>query len=425
VGVAADRGTPLSTEPELVTTTLSNGVRVVTEAMPGARSVAVGCWVGVGNRDEPAELAGASHFLEHLLFKGSPRWGARELAAAVDRTGGDLNAFTTKEYTAYHAWVPAADVGLAVDVLTDVVRRPAFGRTEVDNERDVILEELLFNEDQPEDVAATAMHEALFPGHSLGWEVLGTHESIAAMSDDDIHRFHQRWYGPANLVFAAAGHVDHDRLVAGVVEAFGDLDAGPRPERSSPPDDTATPPLIERAGEQTHLAIGWRGLGHDDSDRYAMAVANQIVGGGLSSRLFQEVRERRGLVYSVYSAVGAYADSGTFSVHAGTANNRVAELLDVVDREIDELLARGITETELDVARGGFEGATVLGLEDASSRMVRLATGLTVRDRVTSVEESLAAIRAVTVDDVHRVLRRVLGRPRVLAAVGAVASLAA
>ncbi|MGI9602394.1 MAG: M16 family metallopeptidase [Acidimicrobiales bacterium] len=415
----------MSPEPELRTTTLANGVRIVTEAMPGTRSAAVGCWVGVGNRDESTELAGASHFLEHLLFKGSPHWGARELAEAIDRTGGDLNAFTTKEYTAYHARVPDTEIDLAIDVLTDVIRRPAFGTVEVDSERQVILEELLLSEDLPEDIAATVMHQALFPQHPLGWEVLGTHQSIADMTADAIGGFHAHWYRPANLVFAAAGHIDHDQLVAGVEAVFGDLDTGPRPRRSAPEVFTEQPRLVERPGEQTHLAIGWRGLGHGDPDRYAMAVANQVIGGGLSSRLFQEVRERRGLVYSIFSTSGAYADSGTFSIHAGTANTRAVELLEVVDHEIAALVADGITEAELDVARAGFEGATLLGLEDSSSRMMRLATGLTVRDRVTPVEESLAAIRAVTVDDVHRVLQRVLGRPRVLSAAGAVERLAA
>ncbi len=393
--------------------------------MPGTRSAAVGCWVGVGNRDEQPSQAGASHFLEHLAFKGTSRWSAPQLAAAIDRTGGDLNAFTTKEYTAFHARVPDTETGLAIDVLTDVIRRPAFTAADVESERQVILEELLLSEDLPEDIAATVMHGALFPDHPLGWEVLGTHESLGDMTEGDLRGFHDQWYRPVNLVFAAAGNVDHDQLVDGVEATFADAESGLVPERRQPIELPTVPPLVERPGEQTHLALGWRSFGHDDPDRYALAVANQIVGGGLSSRLFQEVRERRGLVYSIYSASGSYADSGTFSIHAGTANTRVAELLEVVDGEIADLVSRGITDQELDVSRTGFVGATLLGLEDSSSRMVRMATGLTVRNRVTPIEETLAAIAAVEADDVHRVLRRVLGEGRVLAAAGAVAALAA
>ncbi len=410
-------------EGSVETTNLANGVRIVTEAMPQVRSAAVGCWVGVGNRDEPAELAGASHFLEHLLFKGTDEWPARELAEAVDRTGGDINAYTSKEHTAYHARVPDVELPFALDVLTGVLRRPAFDAEDVDGERHVILEELLLSEDMPDDTVHTALQEALFPEHPLGWEVLGSKDSIQAMTVDDVHAFHQRWYQPTNLVFAAAGNVEHAMVVDAIDTAFGSLDPGTKPERFEVVESVRPTALISRPAEQTHVALGWRGLPFLDPDRYAFAIANYVIGGGLSSRLFQEVREKRGLVYSIFSSSGAFSDAGTFMIYAGTANDRVAELLRVIDGEIASLLENGITEEELEVARSGFEGATLLGLEDSGSRMNRLGAAMTVRGYVPTIEDFVTEIRSVTVDDVHRVISRVLGGDRTLAAVGAVDAL--
>jgi predicted Zn-dependent peptidase len=401
--------------------TLDGGLRVVTERMPGVRSVALGVWVGVGNRDEPAPIAGASHFLEHLLFKGTPTRAAREIAETVDATGGDLNAYTTKEYTAFYGRLPSWHTDLGLDLLFDVVARPAFRAAEVDSERNVILEELHLQLDDPDDLVHSVLYEALFPEHPLGWEVLGTIGSVAAVTPTDLEAFHARWYRPANLVVVAAGDVDHDQVAAAAAAAFpAGAGAGERPERAAPAQPPVAVTMVRRRTEQVHLALGWRALPHGDEDRFALSIANQVLGGGLSSRLFQAIREERGLAYSVYSGLSAYADSGVLSVYAGTAPERLAELCAVLGDELRRVADEGISERELAVAADGVEGSTILSLEDPGSRMSRLGTSETVLGRVLPIDDYLERVAAVTVDDVTRVLRRVLATGPSVAVVGPV-----
>ncbi|MFQ5558093.1 MAG: M16 family metallopeptidase [Acidimicrobiales bacterium] len=397
---------------------LDGGLRVVTESLPASRSVAIGVWVGVGNRDEPVRIAGVSHFLEHLLFKGSSTVSAREIAEEVDARGGDLNAFTSKEYTAFHARLPATDLEFGLDTLLDVVSDPGFSDDDVEAERQVILEELHWSADTPDDLAHRGLSESLFPGHPLGWEVLGTPDTVHEISAADIRAFHRRWYLRANLVLAVAGPIDHDRVVDRVEGALSALAAGQRPAREAP--GAGIRPLVreDRSIEQAHVAVGWRGMAIDHPDRHALAVANQVLGGGWSSRLFQEIRERRGMAYTVFSSSSAYADTGILSLYAGTSPERVSELLAVIDHELGDLADEGPSERELEVARGGFEGALLLGLEDTGSRMTRLATSLTMRDRVIDVDEYLARIRAVGIDDVRAALSVVITGGRALSIVG-------
>jgi predicted Zn-dependent peptidase len=399
---------------------LANGVRVVTERMPEARSVSLGVWVGVGGRDEPADLAGASHFLEHLLFKGTPTRSARQIAEAIEAVGGEMNAFTNREHTAYYTRLPADCAGLGLEILGDVLTEPAFRPHEVDAERQVIVEEILMNLDVPEDHVHTLLAEALFPGHPLGREVLGTRETVEAATRDEIAEFFGRWYRPRNLAVVAAGDVDHDRVVDAFAATLGSLDGGTRPERAAPEAAVERLAVLGDDTEQVHLAMGWRGVDHFDDDRYALSVANQILGGGMASRLFQEVREERGLCYSVYSWASCYGDAGNAGIYAGTAPSRVGELLDVVDVEVAKLVASGVSESELAVAKGCIEGSTLLGLEDSGSRMVRLGRSLAARDEIVPLDEELARIRAVTADDVAAVAARVFGSPRALAVVGPV-----
>jgi predicted Zn-dependent peptidase len=403
---------------EIRETRLGNGIRVVTERMPDALSVSLGVWVGVGGRDEPAELAGASHFLEHLLFKGTPSRSARQIAEAIDAVGGEMNAFTNREHTAYYTRLPADRVDLGLDVLGDVLTAPAFRPHEVEAERHVIVEEILMNLDVPEDHVHTLLAEALFPGHPLGREVLGTRETVEAATRDQIAEFFGDWYRPRNLVVVAAGALDHDHLVAELEATLGRLDGGQQPVRSRPADAVEPLVVLDDPTEQAHVAMGWRGLDHFDDDRYALMVANQILGGGMSSRLFQEVREERGLAYSVYSWASTYADAGCAGVYAGTAPARVSELLQVIDDEVAKLVATGVTESELAVAKGYIEGSLVLGLEDSGSRMARLGRSLMARDEIVTVDDQLARIRAVSADDVAAVATRVFGSPRSLSVVG-------
>lgn len=274
------------------------------------------------------------------------------------------------------------------------------------------------NLDVPEDHVHTLLAEALFPGHPLGREVLGTRETVEAATRDQIADFFGRWYLPRNLVVVAAGDLDHDHVAARLDASLGRLDGGERPVRHVPAVDVEPRLVLDDPTEQVHVAMGWRGVDHHDDDRYAVTIANQILGGGMASRLFQQVREERGLCYSVYSWASTYADSGTAGIYAGTAPSRLPEVLSVIDDEVAKLVASGVTEGELAVAKGFVEGSLVLGLEDSGSRMARLGRSLMARDEVVTVEDQLARIRAVTADDVAAVAARVFGGPRALAVIG-------
>jgi predicted Zn-dependent peptidase len=413
-----DRTHQIGPEPTIETSTLANGLRIVTERMPEATSVSVGFYVGVGSRDEPAPLAGASHFLEHLLFKGTVERTARSISMAVDAVGGEMNAFTSREHTAYYTRLPASQLGFGLELLSDVVERPAFRANEIDAEREVILEELLMAEDTPDDVLHMELMEAVFPGHPLGRETLGDPETIEALGRDEIAGFHGEHYRPTNVVVVAAGNLEHDAVVDGVGTCLASVGAGTKPVRVAP--EPALEPLVvvHRPTEQVHLMFGWRALYYDDPDRYAFYVANHVLGGGMSSRLFQEIREERGLAYSVYSSMSSYSDCGVATVYAGTAPKHTDEVLTVLDDVIDGILADGITTEEHRVAVGYLEGSMLLGLEDSGSRMARLGGSMIVRGEVTSISEHVERIRAVTLDDVHRVLDRVFTAPRTVAAVG-------
>ena len=386
--------------------------------MPEARSVAVGFWVGVGGRDESPELAGASHFLEHLVFKGTERRSAREIAEAIDAVGGEMNAFTSREHTAYYTWLPARDLPLALDILTDVLAAPAVRPHELDAEREVILEEIALAEDEPDDKVHSLLAAALFPDHPLGREVLGSEDTVEAMKRDDIVDFFAAEYVPGNIVVAAAGPIDHEDVRRGLDDYLADADTGARPVRQPPTTRPNAEVVAARPIESAHVAFGWRSFGAADADRFALAVANHVLGGGAASRLFESVREQRGLAYSVYSASTLYSDAGALVVYAGTSPDKLDEVLQVIDDELASLLDDGVTARELEVARGYLEGSLLLSLEDTHSRMTRLGrVELSVAARL-SVDEQVERIRAVTRDDVQRVLRRVVGGERSFALVG-------
>ena len=413
-----DRSTTLEDRDSIRISRLDGGLRVVTESVPRSRSVAVGAWVGVGHRDEPEALAGVSHFLEHLLFKGSSSRSAQAIAEGIDAIGGELNAFTAKEYTAFHALVPEWELDFGLDTLLDVLVDPGFSDAELDAERQVILEELALSLDTPDDVVHGVLAQSLFPSHPLGGEILGTPQTVGEITPTAVRDFHRQWYCRANIVVSVVGPIDHDEIVARVDSALRSLEAGVRPDRTFPDAKVVSEVFTSRSIEQSHLAMGWRAPRQASDDRYALAVVSQVLGGGWSSRLFREVREKRGLSYSVFSSVGAFADTGTMSVYAATAPNRLAELRTVIEEQITDLVENGLEERELEVARGGFEGATVLALEDTGARMARLATNVLIRDRVVGIDEYLAAVRNVSAADAQRVLARVVGGPRAVSIVG-------
>jgi predicted Zn-dependent peptidase len=404
-------------------TRLDSGLRVVTEALPGLRSAAIGFWVGSGGRDEPDELAGASHFLEHLLFKGTERRTAVEIAEAVESCGGDMNAFTAHELTAYYVRVPDDRLPLAIEILSDIVWSPALRGDEVESERQVILEEIRMRDDAPEDLVHELFASAIFPGHAIGREVIGTPQTIARMTPAEIGAFHAEHYHPSNVVLAAAGNVEHDEVVALVEQGLTHTD-GARPAREPWPGTPApkASAVLTRDTEQAHAVLGMRSLRTDDPDRYALSVLNQALGGGMSSRLFQEVRERRGLAYAVYSYRSSFQETGALAVAAGTAPERLDELLTVVDAELRRLVDDGgIDERELESAKGHLQGSLALSLESSSARMHRLGRSEMTLGEVPDLDELVAAVGAVQADDVARVVERVVApHDRTLAVVGPV-----
>jgi len=329
-----------------------------------------------------------------------------------------MNAFTTKEYTAYYTRLLDEDIELGLDILCDIMDSPAFRGEEVDAERQVILEEINMHEDEPSDLVHEVFHEALYPGHPLGREVLGERASITDMTPEQIRSYFDTRYRPPKMVVAAAGNVDHDLVTAGVERRFGGR-PGDAPDRVVPSLAPALPlRVVRRSTEQAHLIVGMRSIDRNDDDRFALAVVNQVVGGGMSSRLFQEIREKRGLVYSVYSYRAAYLETGAFAIYAGTGPDRAGQVLDIIDTELDKLLQDGITDRELAVAKGGLKGSLTLGLEDSAGRMNRIGRSQLVHGEVMPFDELVERTEAIGHDDVRRVIEKVLGGERVLAVVG-------
>lgn len=399
-------------------TVLPSGVRVLTDTVDGANSATISVWVGIGGRDEPDELVGASHFLEHLLFKGTHTRTARELSLQIDGVGGEMNAYTASEYTSFYARVPAVERAVATDLVLDVVTAPALRADDVDSEREVILEELAAAEDDPEDLAAQRLFAALFPGHPLGREVLGTGESISALTRDQIAGFFDAHYRAANMVVTGAGGVDHDELVAAVAERLDRSVPGDPVHRQAPPPADDVVVTAHDPGEMVQLNWGWRTAGAHDPDRVALSVLNHVLGAGPSSRLFQQVREERGLTYSISSGISQYSDGGALTVGCATSPSKAAQVVQLVHAELESLAARGITGDELLRAQRSLRGAMLLGLEDSGSRGGRLGLGEMLRGSVTPIEEYLSQLADVEVDQVARVAQQVLGGPRVISLVG-------
>jgi predicted Zn-dependent peptidase len=405
-------------------TRLESGLRVVTERLPALRSVAVGFWVGTGSRDETDALAGASHFLEHLLFKGTDTRHALEIAESIESVGGDMNAATGQELTQFYVRVPDRYLPLALEILSDIVWSPALRSEEVESERQVILEEIRMRDDTPDDLVHDLFADALFPNHPLGREIAGSDETITAMPRDAVAEYHRSHYQPDNIVVAVAGNLEHDDVVKMVEAALPEQTTYARAPRV--PAGAAGEPkpvvVLERPLEQAHLVLGTRALGRADPDRYALSVVDQVLGGGMSSRLFQEIREKRGLAYSVFSYRSAYEETGSLAVYCGTAAENVNEVLDVVYGELDRLVADGgVTDGELERAKGHMTGSLALSLESSSSRMHRIGRAELTIGEVPDIDEVVERVEAIDADDIARVIDRVLvPGARTLAVVGPV-----
>ncbi|WP_370647025.1 M16 family metallopeptidase [Mycobacterium sp. IDR2000157661] len=397
-------------------TVLPGGLRVVTEYVPSVRSASVGVWVNVGSRDEGRSVAGAAHFLEHLLFKSTPTRTAVAIAQAVDAVGGELNAFTAREHTCYYAHVIDSDLELAVDLVADVVLRGRCAADDVEVERDVVLEEIAMRDDDPEDTLGDVFLSAMFGGHPVGRPVIGSVQSISAMTRHQLRSFHTRRYRPERMVLAVAGNIDHDEVVSLAREYFGPRlmrDRAPLPPRKGTGRVSGQPglQLVNRDCEQTHLTLGVRTPGRHWEHRWALSVLNTALGGGLSSRLFQEIRETRGLAYSVYSTVDTFSDGGALSVYAGCLPERFDEVVRVTTDVLETVARDGLTESECRIAKGSLRGGLVLGLEDSGSRMHRIGRSELHYGEHRTIEQTLARIDAVTLEEVNAVAHRLLTRP--------------
>ncbi|WP_420713883.1 M16 family metallopeptidase [Arthrobacter sp. H14-L1] len=406
---------------------LPGGVRVLTESMPAQRSATIGFWVGVGSRDEAEGQHGSTHFLEHLLFKGTRRRTALEIASAFDEVGGESNAATAKESTCYYARVLDTDLPMAIDVIADMITGAVLDPAELEQERDVILEEIAMDSDDPTDVAHENFVAAVLGGHSLGRPIGGTPDAIRAVSRDSVWAHYQRYYRPDELVITAAGGLDHDAVCSQVLSALSAAgwtmndDAAPTARRSSEPvqiSGTAGLHVIKRQVEQANIILGCPSIVATDERRFVMSVLNAVLGGGMSSRLFQEIREKRGLVYSTYSFASGYADAGYFGMYAGCAPQKVGQVISLLTAELEKLASDGITVAELSKAEGQLSGGIVLALEDTGSRMSRLGRSELVSGEFLDIDETLERIRRVTAEEVQALARELAAAPRTITVVG-------
>ena len=418
-----ERGVDGST---VTSSVLPGGLRVVTESVPGARSASVGVWVGVGSIDETPRLAGASHYLEHLLFKGTKTRTGYEIADAVDAVGGELNAFTSHEYTCYYARILAEEAQLAVGLVCEVVLDATIAAADVDVERQVILEEIAMRDDDPEDTLADLFAGAVFAGHPVASPVIGTVDTISAMSRTQVAGYYHRRYSPDKMVVAVAGGVDHTDVLRWVRAAFRDRLSAPGAAGSpaafrgsrAQPKSLRQVAIVDRDTEQAHLCIGVPAGHRNDPERTTLAVLSSALGGGMSSRLFRSIREERGLAYSCYSAASAYADVGSFSVYAGCQPDHLGEVAKLIGQELELVAESGLAATELARVKGQLSGSLVLALEDTESRMSRIGKTILVRKEFRSIEDELAAIRSVTAADVGALAKRLLGQRMSAAVVG-------
>ncbi|QCB93949.1 M16 family metallopeptidase [Cellulomonas shaoxiangyii] len=408
-------------------TVLPGGVRVLTEHMPGLRSATVGAWVGVGSRDETSGHYGSTHFLEHLLFKGTTRRSAMDIAEAFDAVGGEANAATGKEHTCYYARVLDADVPMAVDVIADMVTSARLDAGELETERGVILEELAMNDDDPSDVAHEQFATAVFGDTPLGRPIGGTPQAIRSVPRDAVWEHYREHYRPETLVVTAAGGVDHDALCAQVVDALSaggwPLDPGTAPASRRTASDAHAPTApreltVRRQTEQANVIVGGLCLTATDPRRFTLSVLNAALGGGMSSRLFQEIREKRGLAYSTYSFASGHADTGMFGLYAGCTPAKVDEVTALMVAELERMADAPMGAAELTRSIGQLSGGLVLGMEDSGSRMSRLGKAELVHGELLSLDESLERVRAVTAAEVQELAAELAAAPRSVVRVG-------
>lgn len=402
-----------------------SGLRIVTEEIPNVRSAAFGIWVNVGSRDESPKVAGASHFLEHLLFKGTKTRTALEISAAIEAVGGEMNAFTSKEYTCFYARVIDTDLPLAIDVISDLITS-SIGRPEdVESERKVVLEEISMRDDDPSDLVHDLFSETFYGDTPIGRPILGTVQSINEMSRNAVFNYYKKKYLPQEIVISTAGNIKHQKVIDQVLKAMSrDEFLGNSKNLSSARASTSVKRkgqqigLIYRKTEQAHLFLGVDGVARDDERRFAMSVLSAALGGGMSSRLFQEVREKRGLAYSVYSYAQQFAGTGMLGFYAGCTTQKVSEVIRIIREILNDVAVNGLTHEELVRAQGAVRGTLVLSQEDTGSRMSRIGKSELVHGEILGFDEILSEISSVTASDIRKLAGETLSQSPSLAVVG-------
>jgi len=398
---------------------LPNGIRLVTERIPHVRSVAVGVWVETGSRHEAAERAGISHFIEHLVFKGTESRSAEEIAKAVDSVGGQMDAFTTKEHTCFYVTVLDEHLPLAVDLLADILLHPLFAADDIEREKTVVFQEFSMVEDTPDDLIHDLFAERVWPGHPLGRPILGDKKIIQALDRDTVLGHFREEYCPDRIIIAAAGHIEHEAVADLLGSRFVGFRQGCPARVETPPAVASCLELIDKPLEQVHFVLGGTGLPQDASERYVLSLLNIVVGGSMSSRLFQEIRERQGLVYSIHSGNVAFRDSGLFYVYAGSERHQFGRVVDLTLAELRKVRARGVTADELKRAKEHLKGSLMLSLESTSSRMTRIAKHELYFGQYFTLDEILSSIERVATDQIDALIDRLLGRgPLSLVALG-------
>ena len=407
-------------------TVLASGLRIVTEEIPTVRSAAFGIWVNVGSRDESLKVAGASHFLEHLLFKGTKRRSALEISSSIEAVGGEMNAFTSKEYTCFYARVIDKDLPLAIDVISDLITSSVAKPSDVDAERKVVLEEISMRDDDPSDLVHELFAETFYGDTTLGRSILGTTKSIKSLSRSAVFNYYKKRYLPEDIVVAVAGNIRHQQVVDQIIAALSRdefLDRSEKKFNLRPSQEYNRKPkrnvgLINRKTEQAHIVLGMPGVNRDDKRRFAMGVLSAALGGGMSSRLFQEIREKRGLAYSVYSYAQQFAGSGFLALYAGSTPSKAVEVIKIMRGVLEDVASNGLTSEELIKAQGAVSGSLVLGQEDTGSRMSRIGKSELIYGQVLSFDEILREISAVDSAAIANLASEVLGSAPSLAIVG-------
>ena len=415
----------MSVRRQVVRTVLPSGLRIVTEEVPSVRSAAIGIWVNVGSRDETPAVAGASHFLEHLLFKGTTRRTALEITSTIEAVGGEMNAFTSKEYTCFYARVIDTDLPMAIDVVSDLITSSIVSALDVDAERKVVIEEIAMRDDDPSDLVHDLYAETYYGDTQLGRPILGTIKSISDMTRSSVFNYYKKRYLPQDLVVAVAGNIKHKRVVAMVEEAltrdnFLDVKGSPQIRPNTP---VKTKPmqsvgLMTRKTEQAHMFYGMEGVARSDERLFAMGVLASALGGGMSSRLFQEIREKRGLAYSVYAYAQQFAGSGQIGFYAGCNPTKAIEIIEIIREVLADVAVNGMSHEEIERAKGAVRGSLVLSQEDSGSRMSRIGKNEIVYGQVMGFDEILKAISRVNPTDVREIASEFLTKSPTLALVG-------